>query len=145
MAYIILRYIHLLAVLILIGGILIENAAAKPSISGEDARNLARVDATCGISMLLLLIVGLILWFGVGKPPDFYTVNPVFHAKLTLVIALLITAIRPALFFIKHRQSEAEQLTVPKSVLLCLRIEIGFILLIPILAWLMARGVGIPG
>ena len=145
MAYIILRYVHLLAVLVLIGGILIENSAAKPSISGEDARNLARVDAACGVSMILLLIVGLILWFGVGKPPDFYSVNPVFHAKLTLVIALMITAIKPALFFIKHRESTAEQLKVPTSVLLCLRIEVGLILVIPILAWLMARGVGIPG
>ncbi len=145
MAYIFLRYVHLLAVLVLIGGIIIENAATKPIISGEDARNLARVDAACVMSMLLLLAVGFILWLGVGKPSDFYTINPIFHTKLALVGALMIMTIRPALFFIKHRLSEVQELTVPTSVLLCLRLEIAFVLIIPVLAWLMVRGVGIPG
>lgn len=144
MAYVILRFIHLLAVLVLVGGILIENAAIKAAISGEDARNLARVDAACGISVAVLLIVGLLLWLVVGKPPEFYTANPVFHAKLALIAALLVTAVKPALFFVRHRNSESTELAVPRSVLLCLRIELSLIFAIPILAWLMARGVGIP-
>ena len=45
MTYVLFRYLHLLAVLALAGGIIIENMAIKPQIDSEDARNLARVDA----------------------------------------------------------------------------------------------------
>lgn len=143
MSYVILRYAHLLAVLVLVGGVLIENAATKPNITGEDAQNLARVDAACGMSAVALLLIGLILWFVVGKPAEFYTPNPVFQAKLVLFAGLLLTATKPALFFIRHRNSQADEIEVPASVRLCLRIEIGLVLLIPVLAWLMARGVGL--
>lgn len=118
--------------------------AIKPEINSEDARNLARVDAICGLSSLLLILFGLILWFGVGKPADFYSVNPIFLAKMGLVGLLLLLASYPALFFFRHRNFAGESLCVPGAVRLCLRVEIAVIILIPILATLMARGIGIP-
>ncbi len=144
MTYILFRYLHLLAVLALAGGIVIENMAIKPAIDSEDARNLARVDAVCGVSSLVLIACGLLLWFVIGKPADFYSVNPVFHAKMALVIVLLLLASYPAVFFFRHRNFEGEKLDVPKAVRLCLRLEIAVVILLPILATLMARGIGIP-
>lgn len=144
MTYVLFRYLHLLAVLALAGGIIIENIAIKPQIDSEDARNLARVDAFCGISALLLLIFGLILWMAVGKPADFYSVNPLFHAKLGLFGLLLASASYPALFFFRNRRFDGDSLTVPAGVRLCLKLEVGLLLVIPILATLMARGIGIP-
>lgn len=144
MIYVLFRYLHLIAVLVLVGGILIENAAIKKVINQEDARNLARVDAACGMSVVVILCLGLVLWFVVGKPPEFYTPNPVFQAKLILFIGLVALAIKPALFFIKHRSTELEEIAVPTSVRLCLRAEIAVVVIMPVLAWLMARGVGLP-
>ncbi len=144
MSYVVFRYLHLIAVVALVAGIVIENMAIKTTINGEDARNLARVDAFCGISSLLLILFGLVLWFVVGKPAAFYAVNPVFIAKLGLVILLLLLASYPALFFFRHRNFEGDTLSVPRPVLICLRLEIAMIVFIPILAALMARGVGIP-
>lgn len=146
MAYLIFRYLHLLAILVLAGGIVIENMAIRLQITHEDARNLARVDAVCGIAILSTIVFGLVLWLGVGKPAVFYNENPVFFAKLALLGVLLLLAVKPALFFIRHRDIEAEdseELTVPKLVRICLKLELLLILVIPVLAWLMARGVGI--
>ena len=145
MAYILLRYLHLIAVVVLAGGIIIENMATRPRITSEDARNLARIDALCGLSVVLLLGFGLTLWFAVGKPADFYSTNPVFLAKLGLFGLLLAVASYPAVFFFRNRGFEGEELEVPKALLFCLRFELILLVLIPILAWLMARGVGLSG
>ena len=145
MAYILLRYLHLIAVVVLAGGIIIENMATRPRITSEDVRNLARIDALCGLSVVLLLGFGLTLWFAVGKPADFYSTNPVFLAKLGLFGLLLAVASYPAVFFFRNRGFEGEELEVPKALLFCLRFELILLVLIPILAWLMARGVGLSG
>ena len=128
----------------LAGGIVIENMAIKPQINSEDARNLARVDAICGLSAVLIIIFGLILWFTVGKPADFYSANPVFHAKLGLFVLLLLIAAWPALFFFNNRKFSGDILPVPRTVRLCLKAEIALLIIIPLLATLMARGIGLP-
>lgn len=146
MAYVLFRYLHLFAVLVLVGGVIIENMATRPKINGEDARNLARVDSFCGLAVVSIIVFGTVLWFGVGKPATFYSTNPLFHAKLGLLGLLLLTAITPALFFIRNRNfgpTDESELTVPVAVRICLRIELFLLLSIPVLAWLVARGVGI--
>lgn len=145
MVYILLRYLHLLAALVFAGALIIENMAIKPVINREDAHNLARVDAICGMAVLVIIACGLALWLWVGKPADFYSANPVFHLKLGLLAILIASAVYPAVFFIRHRQTEREQISVPKPVRLLLRLEITLLLFIPLLAWAMARGIGIPG
>ena len=140
-----LRYLHLIAALVFAGALIIENMAIKPVINREDAHNLARVDAVCGMAVLVIIGCGLALWFWVGKPADFYGANPVFHLKLGLFAALLASAVYPALFFLRHRQTTKEEIPVPRPVQLLLRVEIALLLIIPLLAWAMARGIGLPG
>lgn len=145
MTYVLLRYLHLLAALVFAGALIIENMAIKPVINREDAHNLARVDRICGMAVLLIIACGLTLWLWVGKPADFYSRNPVFHLKLGLLAILIACAVYPAVFFNRHRQTEKQEISVPKPVRLLLRLEIILLLFIPILAWAMARGIGIPG
>ena len=145
MAYVLFRSLHLLAALVFAGALIIENMAIKPVINREDAHNLARVDGICGMAALVIIACGLALWLWVGKPADFYNTNPVFHLKLGLLAILITSAVYPALFFFRHRQTEQEQISVPKAVQLLLRFEIILLLIIPMLAWAMARGIGIPG
>ena len=140
-----LRYLHLIAALVFAGALIIENMAIKPVINREDAHNLARVDAVCGMAVLVIIGCGLALWFWVGKPADFYGANPVFHLKLGLFAVLLASAVYPALFFMRHRRTTEEEIPVPRPVQLLLRVEIALLLIIPLLAWAMARGIGLPG
>ncbi len=140
---ILIRYLHLLAVVVLIGTVIIENMAVKREISGEDARNLAKVDAVYGVSAGVVLLCGLALWLWVGKPSEFYTPNPIFHAKLTLFVIVALLSIYPTVFFIRHRKAEQEKLAVPVAVIRLLRLELILLAVIPVLAYLMARGVGL--
>ena len=136
-------YIHLIAVFALGIGLVIENMAIKPLINAEDARNLARVDAVCGLSVLIIVLCGLALWLWIGKPSSFYSLNPVFHAKLGFFVLLLAMAIYPAQFFFRNRKSTAQEIAVPKAILVLLKLELALLFVIPMLAFLMARGIGL--
>lgn len=147
MLYSLFRLLHLAAIILLAATVVIENIAIKASISGEDARNLAKVDKVAGLGLALTLIFGLLLWFVVGKPAEFYSGNPVFHAKLGLFALLLAAAAYPALFFIRNGKRDAaddqEAIAVPTAVRLLLRCELLLLALMPVLAFLMARGIGL--
>lgn len=143
MTYVLIRLLHLGAILVLAGSVVIENIAIKPLITAEDAHNLASVDRVAGIAAALTLGLGLILWLVVGKPPEFYTGNPLFHTKMGAFVLLIAAASYPAVFFNRHRSTTDEEITVPKPVLVLLKLEIFLLLIIPVLAYLMARGVGL--
>jgi len=143
MYYELFRLLHFAAIFAFAGALIIENMAIKPQIGGEDARNLAKVDAVCGISAVCVLVFGLTLWLWVGKPSEFYTANPLFHAKIGLFTLMALCAIVPSLFFIKHRNSAAETIEVPRSLRLLLKFQLVLLVVIPLLAMLMARGIGI--
>jgi putative membrane protein len=143
MAYTIIRLLHLGAILVLAGAVIIENIAIKPLISNEDARNLGTVDRVAGISAALTLGLGMLLWLVVGKPPEFYSGNPLFHAKIGVFVLLLALASYPAVFFNKHRRTALAEIAVPKIILVLLKFELFLLLVIPALAYLMARGIGL--
>lgn len=143
MYYELARLLHFAAIFAFAGALVIENMAIKPQISGEDARNLAKVDAVCGISAIAVLVFGLTLWLWVGKPSEFYSSNPVFHTKIALFTLMALCAIVPTLFFNKHRKSAAEVIEVPQLLRLLLKFQLVLLVIIPVLAILMARGVGI--
>ncbi len=139
---ILLRYLHLFAVFILAGSLIIENIAIAKTLAKEDIRQLLKVDAAYGMSAVVVLLCGLALWLWVGKPSEFYTGNPVFHAKLTLFILVGLLSIYPTMFFMKQRKCDSDTIAVPAGVIRILRIELLLVAVIPLLAFLMARGIG---
>ena len=143
MLYTLFRYFHFFAIIVFAGALIIENMAIKPTINGEDARNLARVDTIYGISATLVFAMGLALWLWIGKPGEFYTDNPLFQGKVLLFIIIAIISVYPSAFFIKHRNSQSEKIQVPRVIPILLKIEMIILLVIPILAYLAARGIGI--
>ena len=140
---VLIRYLHLFAVIVLAGTLIIENIAIGKEISREDLRNLLKVDAAYGLSAGLVAILGISLWLWVGKPSSFYSTNPVFHAKLTLFVLVALLSIYPTVFFLRQRKTQAEPILVPIGVIRTLRLELVLLAFIPILAFLMARGVGL--
>lgn len=143
MYYELVRLLHFAAIFTFAGALVIENMAIKPQITGEDARNLAKVDAVCAVSALFVLLFGLALWLWVGKPSEFYSSNPLFHAKLGLFTLMFLCAITPMAFYKKQSKSEEEVIEVPPLLRLLLRFQLVLLVLIPVLALLMARGIGI--
>lgn len=138
-----IRTLHLFAIIVLAGSLLVENIAIGKEISREDLRNLLKVDAVYGISACLVALLGISLWFWVGKPSAFYSANPVFHAKLGLFLIVGLLSIYPTVFFIRQRKTQTDSIAVPAGVIRALRIELALLALIPLLAYLVARGVGL--
>ena len=108
----------------------------------EDAKNLAKIDVAYITSIGLVFVFGLTLWFWVGRPSAFYSYNIIFLGKLAMFTTLILLSIYPAIFFRKNRKSNEKQIKVPRIVILLLRIQVGVLLIIPILAFFIARGIG---
>ena len=81
----------------------------------------------------------------IGKPAAFYSSNPVFHTKLTLFLIIGIVSIYPSVFLGKNRKGEqSEEVVIPSALVWSVRVELLLLLLLPLLATLMAKGIGIP-
>lgn len=138
--------IHLLLVLALVVGILVILLASAEQVSPQDLLAIKRVYKLTGASLVLVAIAGMILWLWVGKPAAFYSNNPVFHAKLGLFL-LLGALFSYNAYRVHHLQGA--QATDPET-----QIPLGnthrrlqkalipLLIVIPVLAYLMARGVG---
>ena len=144
---IILRYVHFVSIFAIAGSLASEHLILKKELTRAEIGRLARIDAVYGIAAVTLLIAGLTLWLGsVGKPAVYYTKNWVFHTKLTLFLMVGLLSIYPTIFFIKNRKGNFEEIVaVPKIIFMMLRMELLLLLIIPLLAGLMSRGIGFFG
>ncbi|WP_115720248.1 DUF2214 family protein [Gallaecimonas mangrovi] len=137
------RYLHFLGMLVMMAALVCEHMLLSPTMTATQLKKLARLDIVYGISALVVFIAGISLWFWVGKPAAFYSQNWVFHLKVTLFVLILALSILPSLFFIRASRSGAETVALPKVVIMLVRTEMLVMLIIPLLAVLMAKGVGL--
>jgi putative membrane protein len=138
-----IRYLHFIGIFILFSSILIEHLYLKKLIAVHEIKKLAVIDLAYGISAGIVLITGFSLWLWVGKPSEFYSVNPVFYIKISLFFIAALISIYPTIFFIRARRSASPIISVPKTVIMIVRMEILLLLIIPLLAVLMAKGYGL--
>ena len=139
-----LRYLHFISIFTIVGALVSEHLLLKRELTRAEVKRLSRVDAVYGLAALTLLGVGLTLWLsGIGKPAAFYSRNWIFHTKLTCFLLVGLLSIYPTVFFIKNGKGDpSERIAIPKIVLMMLRLELVLLVIIPLLAGLMAKGVG---
>ncbi len=138
-----IRCIHFLGIMLLSSALFYELISLSHSITNNQLKKLVWIDALFGVSALIVLIAGALLWGYFGKPSDFYTKNIIFHIKLSIFLFISIISAVPTLFFLKNRKSNEATINVPGYVLTIVRIEAALLLTIPLLAVLMARGIGL--
>lgn len=140
----IFRYIHFSGLLLLAGTLISEWILLGPSASRRELNRLARIDLAYGLASIVAVAGGLTLWLGeVGKPSAFYSNNPIFITKVVMVIIVGLLSLPPTVFFIRHRKGEPEEIIpIPTFVRWCVHLEVAFLLIVPLLAVLMARGTG---
>lgn len=141
---IILRYLHFISVFAIVGALVSEHLLLKATLTRNDILRLSKIDGVYGLAVLALLGVGMTLWLGgIGKPTEFYSNNPVFHIKLTLFVVIGLLSIYPTVFFIKQAKGDpTEIVAIPKTIFWMIRFELLILLVMPILAGLMAKGIG---
>lgn len=142
-----LRYLHFTSIFIIVATLVVEHLLLKKELPRSVVSRIARVDAIYGLAALTLIGAGLTLWFsGLGKPTEFYSKNWIFHTKLTLFALVGLLSIYPTVFFIKNRKGNQEEMVkVPAAIFWMLRLELLLLFIIPLLAGLMAKGVGFNG
>lgn len=140
-----LRYLHFLSILTIAATVLSEYLLLKPVMTRKEIARLSKIDAFYGLAAIVLLGAGLTLWFGgISKPTFFYSKNWIFHLKVGLFALVGILSIYPTVFFIKQRKGDAaENIAIPSKLIWMIRLELILLLIIPLLATLMARGIGL--
>ena len=144
-----LAWFHHIAAFGLVAALIVEMALCKPGINAQQMRMLGRYDMLYGIFAGLLIIAGFMRVYMGVKGSAFYWSNPMFHTKLTFFILMGLLSIPQTFRYIRWRKafaldpnftpSDAEI----KRTRLFLHIQATLLLFIPLLAALMARGVGI--
>lgn len=141
---ILVKYVHYLCIFAIVGSLVSEHLLLKDKMSRDELKRIARIDGVYGIAAILLLAAGLTLWFGVGKPAEIYSKNWIFHFKVTLFVVLGLLSIYPTIFFLKHQKGDDRNtlVEVPSQIKWLLRMELLILFSMPLLATLMARGIG---
>jgi putative membrane protein len=144
---IILRYLHFVSIFAIVGTLLSEHFLLKPTLRRAEIAKLSRIDAGYGIAAIILVAAGLTLWLGsFGKPSVVYSKNWIFHTKLTLFVFVGLLSIYPTVFFSRNRKGDPEEVVqVPQLVVWVIRSELLLLFIIPLLAGLMAHGIGFFG
>lgn len=127
----------------------VEMVLVRPGISAEAVMRVVRVDLFYGILAGLALVAGGLRVVYGAKGADFYTQNPVFWVKLGLFILIALLSLPPTRNYIRWRKAlrnnpnatpDTASIQATRKLL---HIEIVLIFLLPILAAMMARGIGI--
>ncbi|NJN76323.1 MAG: DUF2214 family protein [Synechococcaceae cyanobacterium RL_1_2] len=146
----IVAYIHYLSFAIIFATLTIEHLTFKAELTFKDAVKILIVDTLYGLAGTAILVTGIlrVLYFGQGK--EFYTENPVFWVKVGIFIFVGLLSLYPTisyLFWIKPLRAK-EIPTVSelqaKLIPIVIRVELLGFGLIPLVATLMARGIGYP-
>jgi len=143
-----LAYLHYAAMVFIALLLFVEFRTCRPGLSTEGIRLLARVDFLYMMAAILALASGVIrlVWF--AKGPAFYLHNPVFYIKIALFAAVGLMSIPPTLQFLKWARAiraGARNVAEPWQVARISRYlaaELFLFALIPLMAVLMARGIG---
>lgn len=142
-----LAYFHIAAILALVVFLTSEAALCRPEwMNPAVVRRLARVDFLYMLAAIALLATGLARsWWGV-KGTAWYWHQPLLHLKLTLFVAIGLMSIKPTTLFTRWRKQldangalppEAEVRTARRWIM----IEAHLLVLVPLAATLLARGV----
>jgi putative membrane protein len=135
---------HHLAVFGLAAILAAEIVLLSADLSRDRLQTLGRVDGAYGLLAVIVLTAGLLRAVYGIKGWGFYAGNPVFWAKLSLFIVIGLVSVVPTVGFIRWRKrggqiSAAERGTMRKLATL----QLALLFALPVLAALMARGIGL--
>lgn len=142
-----LAYAHFVAILSVVVFLTSEAALCRAKwLNAAVVRRLARVDVIYLAAAVAVLLTGIArTWWGM-KGAGWYWHQPLLHLKLTLFVVISLISIKPTMSFLRWRRQldatgalpdEAEVRSVRKLIML----EAHLMVLIPLAATLLARGV----
>ncbi len=144
-------YVHYVSFMVCFGALVLERRLIQPNPGKRDATLMVITDIVYGLAALALLGSGILRVLHFGQGSAFYTENPLFWWKVGTYLAVgglsLYPTITYILWAIPLRKGELPQVSeaLANRLAWVLNIELVGFAAIPLLATLMARGVGLPG
>ena len=142
-------WLHFAAIFITVGILAAELTLYRQEMTVSSARLLRRIDGYYGLAAVLILLTGLARVFWFAKGAGFYSYSPLFWVKMGLFAAVALLSLPPTIQFAKWRADLAAE-RAPlidedrfRRTRKIMWLEVGVFLVIPLLAALMARGVGL--
>jgi putative membrane protein len=142
-----LAYLHFLAIVLTAAFLAAEIIVCRKKVPADSITLLGRLDLFYFASAMSALMTGLARLIYGAKGVAFYLGNPFFYVKIGLFLAIGLLSILPTLQFIRWGRAVREDAAwrpQQEAVLRARRfilIEIALLLMIPLFAVLMARGV----
>jgi putative membrane protein len=141
--FVLIKYLHFIAIFGMVSTVVAQHLLFKDQMTRQEIRRVSIIDSIYGGCAILVLVMGLLMWFVVGKPSAYYSANWVFHLKVGLFVLVGLLSIIPTRFLLKNRKGDQQELLpVPKSMKMIIRLELLLLFLIPLLATSMAQGIG---
>jgi putative membrane protein len=149
MAGALIAYLHYVAMISIAVILVVAYLACVPGITDSRIRMLARIDLLYMGAAMLALGSGAarVVWYAKGAA--FYLHNPVFYVKFALFVAVGLISIPPTLQYLRWLRSlksgaagvaaDYQVLRVRRHILA----ELVLFAFIPLMATIMARGIGI--
>jgi len=144
-----LAYLHFSSIMLLTAFLIGELCLCTPRLRLEQVSMLARLDLLYLIAAIAALASGTLRVFVTGKGAGFYLGNPVFYIKLALFLAIGLVSISPTVQFLRWRRAlqvgeqpilHANEIRAAQRYI---RLELALLAFIPLMAVLMARGIGL--
>lgn len=143
-----LAYAHFLAILTMVTFVASEAALCRKEwLNAAVVERLARVDMVYGIAAIAVLATGFArTWWGM-KGAGWYWSQPLLHAKVTLFVIVGLISIVPTIRFGRWRKALRATGALPtdaevRSTRRLVMVEAHLLVVIPLLAVFLARGVG---
>jgi putative membrane protein len=142
---ILIRYFHFLGIFVIFAAVLGQHLLLRGTVTRAIIAKAQRFDIAYAVAVIIVLGTGLLQWFSGSKPAVFYSSNPVFHTKFTLFLVIGLVSIYPSVYMGKQKKGDPTELvTIPKGLVHSIRIELLLLVAMPLLAVIMAKGLGIP-
>jgi len=142
-----MAYLHYLSIILIAGFLVGELVMCREGMTTDQARRIASIDAVFFAAALAALATGLLRLFFYAKGVSFYTGNPAFWAKMALYVIIATISITPTRTFLRWKRAATEGGIAPDAAQIAsarrlIHIELGLLALMPLMAVLMARGIG---
>ena len=142
-----LAYLHYLSIILLGAFLTAELVLCRPPLGPAQVRQLPRLDVLFFGAAMLALATGLLRLFFYAKGVAFYLPNTAFITKMLLYVAIALISIVPTRRFIGWRRAldaggSGPDANAVARVRRLLHLELGLLALMPLMAVLMARGIG---
>ena len=148
LAHVITAYLHFLGMMVLMATLLAEHVMLHAQMPPVHLQRVARTDLFYGIAAGIVFLTGLLRFAYFGKGIHFYLSNPLFYVKVGMFLLVALISIYPTVQFLSWRKM-LKQGALPEldprimtRLRAVIRLELGLLLVIPLLAVLIARGIG---